>query len=271
MGRRPDWTRLIIPGMSVELTHNDKHREGRFLGRLREGRVILRVSVPQSLNMHGLMVVWENSVFLKRKLEEGPKKGMDTYERKIAVKSGGSRRWTRTDPPDNTLTFLEIGEKGGICVWEVAVVSQYGDFWLTVQPIYLVRCYRSNDRIVCPALDEKWPQLVEVAAMFLKDRRDLEPLPREFRSNVVTIPEHAMGRVLWWSVARGFGEVLTRGGEVARVDWQQIPTRVPSRFACLWSGELVVFKDSREIVNWHKHGHEAGHLTELLGVMPIEG
>ncbi len=127
---------------------------------------------------------------------------------------------------------------GGVQIWKVALVSQNGEFFLTVQQAYNTTAYRNADgqmrfprfeqhrlleRVLVANAPEDLPLMSEEKFVFVKQRsgRGLQ---------------EGEGIVDRWYAARNMGCVITAKGS-ARVHWSDVPPRPRLRF--LVEGERV--------------------------------
>jgi len=139
----------------------------------------------------------------------------------------------------NNVRLLVVGEDGQVAIWEVAIVSQNGRFFLTSQQVHAVRCFNRQGRLACPYFEEAgrtWPQLVEAIATKI----DVATLPdiTRWMPSFLSETELTNGNavVRWFNLASGMGAIRTSQGDV-RVHWSQVPERPELRY--LLPGEAV--------------------------------
>ncbi|MBI1957084.1 MAG: cold shock domain-containing protein [Candidatus Niyogibacteria bacterium] len=271
----------IPTGFSVAAFAGDDSRDGLerdpadgYLGHLQEQRAIIEVRV-ESLDIIGMDVDHQNNVRAKKNWSEGI--GIKIYRQKVPF--GTSKNgWLYAPHPGNKLQLLEVDERGRLVRWEVALVSQNGEFFLTTQKARDMACGWDGDAFLCGALEKSWPQLYDFVVDFLSGRYDLfARLPdiQEYLDAVgkeSELPDASRfifishtGYVLWYNLANGLGAILTADGE-ARVHWTQIAPR--ERFAYLEKGEMVSFQGLRKPDTGGSRStsfkHEAVGVTALL-------
>jgi cold shock CspA family protein len=244
-----------IDGITISLRQNEERKpvdaDG-YVGILTTGTALIEVHIEPNVRICGLNIDGRKNVVLKKNLApltKPPSEGKFYQTKTQVVMDIEGIRCTKY--PDNYMGLLELTEEGQLKFWEIALVSQLGYFFLTVQQIYRTDCYHDGERIVCPFFEgkpHKWPQLVQLSVQLLTEMQNkLKPIS-EYRSE----PEPAVydldpnkGRVLWWNRAQGLGAIVTSEGE-ARVHWKGIKqTRLRSRLAFLTAGEIVQYQSLR--------------------------
>lgn len=150
--------------------------------------------------------------------------------------------------PENNFRVL-IPENGGrFEIWEIAIVSQDGLFFLTSQMTYEAKCYRGeNGEIICPRFEweTKWPQLMEIVKPIFEGM-DLLPISDYLPPSppkAEGLPKNH-GKVVWWNYAQGLGMiVLDQKRTLARVHWKGIhPHKTKRRLKALYPGEIVSYQ-----------------------------
>ncbi|MDP4006986.1 MAG: hypothetical protein Q8P55_00105 [bacterium] len=119
--------------------------------------------------------------------------------------------------PENHIRLLSLTSEQ-ITMWETAVVSQQGNFFLTFQETVNIALKEGIGGIlygVGPQL-QKWPQMKSFLGSLLGRR--LLMLPEENPQEV------RPWRVIWYNLAQGLGAIQTPKG-AARVHWSQVAPR----------------------------------------------
>jgi len=165
--------------------------------------------------------------------------------------------------PQNNLRVLVIEKNGWIQVWEIALISQFGNFFLTVQQTYRVRCYRDGEKVVCPQL--KWPQMDSFVENLKEgDPKELTPLaeyqPEPKPTGNGLGPKEAL--VLWYNMAKQVGYIVDKDGKQIRVHWTQIERPGPIVF--LLKGEVVTYADLKPTRGATSFEKEAFGIKPLL-------
>ncbi|MDA1337623.1 MAG: cold shock domain-containing protein [bacterium] len=163
---------------------------------------------------------------------------------KIRVENGGSRVhigvWRNkegrllTTYPQNHVRLLAATTKH-IAMWEVAIIFQHEEFFLTAQQTLNIPLDQQDAGGVLYAESTRlqtWPQMVE----FLEEDLDHKLLIMPKKEDEGIRPGH----VIWYNFAQGMGLIQTRKGE-ARVHWSQIAQR-DQGFRYLVAGEPVIYQ-----------------------------
>ncbi|HEY4509882.1 MAG TPA: hypothetical protein VJC15_02750 [Candidatus Paceibacterota bacterium] len=121
--------------------------------------------------------------------------------------------------PENHLRIVEVTETR-IRMWELAIISQDGEFFFTSQNTFdlaLRRMTPEFEERLCFEQDrlKAWPQMVEFLEKLLG--QPLFVLKENEEEKKPTIP----GTVLWWNFAQGLGAIQTKNG-AARAHWSQV-------------------------------------------------
>lgn len=228
--------------------------EDGYLGQLRSGMLTLMAKVAAGLPIYALDVDGQKNVRLranKAAKADPPVEGKE-FRVRIAVEYGEGDSYVNgelrvndlffTRYPANNLRLLKLEPNGEFHIWEIAVISQNSDFFLTVQETYSGSCYRSDDGLACPRVN-KWPQMVQLLADIIGEA-GLTGLPDLISYREDTVPPFYTyggdrGVVLWWNLASGLGCIQAEQGQ-ARVHWTQVPKR--PRLAFLAKNERVTFE-----------------------------
>ena len=144
---------------------------------------------------------------------------------------------------NNSLHVVSIDSTGRIEVWQVAVVSQEGQFFGKRLKLFADHAVwdAQNESVDIPGVE--WPQLKLWLLDQFKNWEQGEDgiLPEE----APVVEEPLTGGVKWYNLALGLGVVMTPGGDVARVHWTQAPLREEG-LRYLLAGETIVIG---EVVN----------------------
>ncbi len=215
---------------------------GKIMG-LCTARIEVIVSKEKINSVFAITVDGKKNVILKKNLSETPDK-LKIYRNNIEVKSNG--QVLHTEYPNNHLRLLAISKGGNIQVWEIAIVSQNGDFFVTQQKTWDTFCYNNHERVSCPLFEgpKGWPQMVEILKNLLTDQIDQLPLISQKKKEDINLQNTKIlinnrGVVVWFNQAQGIGVIKTIEGP-ARAHWKDI-NRKNSRLAYLKPGELVSF------------------------------
>lgn len=186
----------------------------------------------------------------------------------INIKESSQSGVAHTQYPDNHVRLLRRIGPGTVELWEIALVSQDGSFWVTAQKTYSIAVgLDENEEFYCPQFEERWPQLVS----FLTELLASTELP--YLSYTVVKPEDKTsdlraneGIVLWWNAAQQMGAIATAKG-VARVHWSQIVAQNGSR-RFLVPDQRVVFDHLRR-PKTDPGSRPTGFKKEAVGVKSI--
>lgn len=236
-----------------------------YLGKLSADKALVEMRVaPQDASkfaVYGFTVDGKKNVQLKKdySIMVGTER---CYKMLVRIEQYGELRFT--EYPANNFRIMRLSRKGNATIWEIALISQNGEFFLTTQNTYSVICYQKDGEMVCPQF-EKWPQIVD----FLREYTAAKWLSKEFRPisdkpAIKTAPNLPPSHVLWFNYASGVGAITTPEG-TARVHWSQIARR--PRLAYLIQGEKVSY-EKLQAPNVTKR-RETAFQKEALGVKPL--
>lgn len=234
-----------IAGVTVAVFQNEKKvpvaNDG-YLGKLSTKPLVLQVTIaPERHDVHGFTVDGTKNVVPKKDVADDPTAGK-IYQLKIPVQAIGTSG-AYTTYPTNNLRLVEGAEVGTANIWELAVVSQNNDFFLTQQLTYQADCYVQKGQATYPRF-ENWPQLNEFLVPLLSPNLVLEPI-EAYQADEM-LPTSGLGNfdgiVQWFNDAQGLGALVTKNG-VARIHWSQLPKR--PRRAYVRGGEKVRFQQLR--------------------------
>lgn len=224
---------MRIPGIhNVEVSNNGSSSltsEGlsiwppETLGRLKPGKITLQIETDNSLLP--IVVDGAKNVITRRYSQYGERRKVKTTI--MAWEQNASPVFTRY--PENNLRLLRCMTQE-VTVWEIAVVSQSGAFFLTVQETFVLKLsegiggilYGQGSRL------QRWPQMMD----FLRgmQQRQILVLPDEDPART------SFREVLWWNLAQGLGAVKAKR-EAARVYWSEVAPRGGFRY--LKQGEII--------------------------------
>lgn len=255
-----------IDGVSVEVSLDGRTlvvEDDGYVGKLTPDRVLIKAYVIPD-NIYAFTVDGRKNVLLKKDRRSLTSEKSKYYRARVQIKNSEEGVYY-AEYPSNHFRLLELEPNGTVKIWEIALISQDGEFFLTVQKTYEVRCYRNGQRIVCPQFD-KWPQMVELLGRLLKDSLQELALVREYQPESEFTSDglaSKTARVLWFNLAQGLGALLTPEG-VARVHWSEIAKR--PRLAFLTPRELVSYKSLRTPI---QKSRSTTFQKEAIGVKPI--
>lgn len=241
---------ITIQSVLINLKNSNETRfpleKDGFIGFLNVGEQMIIeafILLPEFLNIFAFEVDGKKNVILKKDwgpLSNPPLKER-RYQTKIQIKKS-LEGTPHTEYPSNNLRIIRLDDNGQTWIWEIALVSQNGSFFLTVQKTYEFQCCRQGKILIAPMFDSRWPQLVSFLRQLpiidvneLPDFSEYTPPAAQKKKNL----EPKTGRVLWFNFAQGIGAIETPEGN-ARVHWSQIEPR--PRLAFLETGELVSYK-----------------------------
>lgn len=176
--------------------------------------------------------------------------GTQAYGVKMPLRVDENRSLNTVHYPENMLMLAqyycdpEPARGGYLLVWKVALVSQDGEFFLTVQEAYDVQVHEDEKgKLRIPRLAGH-KQLEKLLVANVPD--DLQRFPLSSFQKMSGPPEESLkaneGIVERWYAARNMGCIVTSHGP-ARVHWREVPERPRRRF--LVEGERVQFADLR--------------------------
>lgn len=217
----------------------------------------------------GLNVDGRKNVVLKKNLNpdhDGPA----IYQAGIQVKYNGEV--FHTEYPNNHLRLLTLGEAGNVQIWEIAIISQNGQFFVTRQKTWDTWCYHDDDRLACPLFEglKGWPQMVAVLGnLFAEKLGELPPISEKKKEdpnrNDAKVFAENHGFVIWFNLAQMLGVIKTTEGP-ARAHWTNI-VRNNGGPAHLKQGELVSYDWLRPPVM--TKGRETSMKFDAIGIRPL--
>lgn len=188
------------------------------------------------------------------------------YLKKIPVDSVAGILTTK--PSTNNIRLAVPGRQGKFEIWEIAIVSQDGLFFLTKQMPYRAQFFKDGEKVSCPFFENpphEWPQLVEVLKPLVQDKKLLpismfSPPP----APITTDLQEKQAVVEWWSLRLQRGAVVLQGGTRARVHWKSLPINMNGGLRKLTAGQLVSFQKLPPVTN-----KESGFNLEIREVTPL--
>ncbi len=235
-----------------------------FIGsRFRPGDTIgLELCVAANMNVLVVNVDGQKNVTPAENLSREHRQSV--YRLKMVVKPG-SRRSTYVKYPENNIRMLQFNGDGSFQLWEVAVVAQNGNYFITSQVTWEGQCYYEDGRVTCPIFDE-WSQMCSVLEDFVSKFPGMKAaLPRRRISSPKTDPnteglQTGYGRVLWYTLSMGLGAIQTKDG-VVRVHFSVI--RSNSRLAALHAGQIVRITGTKPVTSSRSTSF-ASEATEVI-------
>lgn len=226
-----------------------------YIDALAVGKATIDVEVDSSVanRIFGIAMDHKHgTVQLKRDLVKDPLMGLVVetgtkwYQTKVPVMDSKDFIPT-TKYPQNYMALVELdADKPGLVrIWEVALVSQKGLFFVTTQCTYEAQCYLDSDGFKCPYFERVKPRHELVG---LLRHLFLETMPSDIPSSDEWLPPAdpqepwpGQGIVLWWNCAMQYGVILTTEG-VARIHWSNVK-RFADGLICLEEGEIVNYEE----------------------------
>jgi cold shock CspA family protein len=233
----------ITERVSVKVSYDGvevKPPDDGYLGQLRPGSILLEIYVAAGRDyICALDVNAKKNINFKKDHSTDPVEG-SMFLTNIRIKTGDDGVY-HTEYPNNNCRIMRIYKNGHVEMWEIAVISQNGNFFLTTQKTYNVNCYNNEGKLDCPKFS-KWPQVLNLlfSSLYYKNL----PLISEYQEEKMIRPGELpkeIGHVQWWNIAQGFGAIMTPNGP-ARVHWKNIFPSNGDRFARLNAGGRVRYQ-----------------------------
>lgn len=214
---------------------NDGH-----LGQLRPGSVLLEIYVATGRDyIYAFDVDAKKNINFKKDHSTDPT-AENIFKTNIVIKTGldGAHH---TEYPHNNTRLLRIYKNGHVELWEISIIAQNNNFFLTIEKVYDVRCYNNNGKLDCPRFS-KWPQMLNLllSSLLIKNLSPISEYREEKMVRSGELPK-GVGHVQWWNIAQGFGAIITPNGP-ARVHWSNIFPSNGDRFVSLNTGERVSYR-----------------------------
>jgi cold shock CspA family protein len=240
---------------------------GGKVGYLEAGQsALLEISFPTDHEIWPIRVDGQKNVVHAR--DDSEVEGMFLCRTAIRVKESQVSHVTHTQYPDNHVRLLRRIGPGVVELWEIALVSQDGVFWVTAQKTYSIDVARDEaGNFVCSQFEGKWPQLVSFLSELLagEELPTLATVTTDVTTDVSVLGANE-GVVLWWNAAQQMGAIATAKGN-ARVHWSQIVAANGSR-RYLTPDQRVIFDHLRR-PKTDPGSRPTGFKKEAVGVKPI--
>lgn len=239
----------VLPGVVVRpilgLLYIKSQEEG-FLGRLPGKQTGIEATLDPDCAFHPFTVVdREKNVRPLGGITLPGGKRQYVLKIPIVTNSQGIKYTPYTFNNMRLLNVLEKdkGKKTRVVIWEIAIISQRGDFFLTCQKIYRGDLYRDGENIFCPQL-ANWTSLLEWIGRLVKinklppidELRDYSP-----RENTRLDINPGQGVVEYFNLASGVGRILTHKGQLVVVHWSQVIGNPGAHLRCLETGDLIQY------------------------------
>lgn len=241
-----------------------KPEDDGYIGYLKPGtKVDVEVHVLRD-DVTGFFVDGSKNIAPKRDEAEERNKDGTFYSFTVSIKVSEDKI-PHTEHAENNIRLAKIHKEGGVAIWEIALISQNGRFFLTQQQVYKFCCYKEKGKFRCPKFDGKngWPNIVS----FLEEIFNMEDLHSidcyQPRTNRVSLNGEP-GKVQWFNLSQGYGVIITQEGP-ARVHWTEIENG--KRLRHLETGQEVSFK--RLINPRQTKGNKTSFNQEAVGVKTI--
>lgn len=236
-----------IPGVAIAVTLDGKPRllaaDGTILGANgpdNGSKFLLTLNVDRKADVMVAQVGRPNSK-VKDVRVWTPRRGDEStvsYDLVVEVKKSDAYGCLVTHYPGNYLAVVVLDSQGSFDFWEVAIVSQVGQFFVTTQKKYSARLYRDGRFAVCPQF-KGWPELDAVLAERDQVKKYKLASVAEYKAGSKPATKEltdGTAEVLFWDAAKGGGGLrTTRGDTYAEVN--QVPARPRLRY--LTAGEVV--------------------------------
>ncbi len=259
--------RTDIDGVSVQVFFEGQEltieADGAIGRTTRAGSYELRVTILGRKDLRAFLVDRQKNVNLLRAREVSDDL-LYVYGRKIPLMWYPEK--SVTVYATNNLRLLEVVEDGFIKIWEVAVVVQDYNAFVTVQNTWRVPCYHEEiGLITCPQFAD-WPSMLQFLNEVLCEVSSIFPNAMSIHQESPKIlPDLSddEGEVIFWSDAQQWGAARTNIGSV-RVYWDQI--RQSGRRMYLRSGDRIRFDALRTPHHSKGSKHTTGFTREAVGV-----
>ncbi len=233
---------LLVDSKEQEIPHSG------FMGTLLSHQNVVMFALIGSPAIFGVSVDGKGNMVPKRdhnKHQDLPR----IYKATIPIKID-RQGMPHTEYPGNHFRLLYFTPDGEMWTWEIALISQAGDFFLSLQRTYRIRCYRQEEGTICwPSFEEGSSVKAVVESLWSEEFLsphfvDNLPLLESYTPEPIPssegIPKDA-AQVLWYNQSQQFGCLLLPDGRQARVHWTSILGE--RRPAYLRARELVRYKD----------------------------
>ncbi|MFA5933846.1 MAG: hypothetical protein WC795_01315 [Candidatus Paceibacterota bacterium] len=238
------------------------------VGKLGLGKYELKVAVSSKEKDKIFCIAVDGNKHVSlRKMLPTDEEGVEYCKTKIMVKEGNDKTH-HTEPVENNIRFLRILGKGAMELWEVALISQGGSFFITAQCVYNFRCYRNNnDGVLCPQF-ERWPEMIVLVESLILLYGDVKELPSINgympKKNKVDGFNGQLDEKTaitdWFNLVNGYGAARSRFG-ARRVHWSELPKR--KGLAFLLKNEKFIYK--KAILPKNTKANKTAFKRELVG------
>lgn len=255
-----------------------------YIGTLSVGKgttIDVKVDPSVANRIFGITIDHGNGqVGLKRDLAKDPLMGLTVpegtkwFQTKVPVKDSKDFIPTTRYPQNYmALVGLNADKPGLVRIWEIALVSQNGHFYVTTQCTYEVQCYlehlSSGFQLRCPFFEITKPRPAFVD--FLR-KLSINPwtLPsvRLYQPSLPPAdppkPWPGHGWVLWWNCAMQWGVIQTTEG-AARVHWSNV--KDADGLAHLKVGDVVTYEELAP--PFQTYERETSFKLEAFGVRQV--
>lgn len=270
-----------INGVAVYLKVNQDQvipAVGGYIGEL-EKEDLIELTAWTGKNFHGFLVTGKknsNERLVTPRKNQAKEPHYAVYKQTVAMMTNPQGA-VFPRPKQNDIRLLELGDGGAFRIWEIALISQDGHFFLTKQCAYEARCYRGGkegDKLVCPQF-VNWPDMLSwLEALYAEHLEALphigEQLPPQSALPAEKLaPETA--RVIWWNLREQYGmaavDKSVSANSVARIHWSQVAPRSENGLAYLTAGELIRYQAVRSPAP-SPEKRATSFVCELVGVRP---
>ena len=237
-----------------------------YLGQLRPGSVSLEVCVAAGRDyIYAFDVDAKKNINFKKDHSADPLEG-SMFLSNITIKMAEDGVY-HTEYPNNNFRLMRIYKNGHIEMWEISVISQNGNFFLTTQKTYDTYCYNNNSKLDCPKFS-KWPQMLNLlhTSLLIKNLPPISEYGEEKMVRPGELPKET-GYVQWYNIAQGFGAIMTPNGP-ARVHWKNIFPSNGNRLTFISAGDRVRYQ--KLIAPQQTKARSTNFRLEAVGVCAIQ-
>lgn len=205
----------------------------------------------------------------KKRVEED-----GSYQLRVEVKKADRSSVYHTERTQNHLNILHLereGENVRLRVWEISLISQYGNFFLITQERDSVLVFTADDKIVYSEeymmKDHPfWTSFRELAQTVIREKGIVLSVNGQMAKIPVAenLPQNT-GICIHFRLAHGVGMILTPDNGMVAVHYSAIRSR--NRLAFLERGSLVRYNGvSKKLDTWQ---HKSQLQMQAFGVRPV--
>jgi len=249
---------LSIPGVTTRLLDKNNNEvpmtsQGLIGNRFAKGEnACLKVRLEIDPGCYYLGIGINDTTADVFELEYEEVDGHKVYERNVRILESRDRV-LYPDKENNIVRLIAVKTDGTCVMWNIALISQSGNFFLTFQTMFTGQAYADGDgKIRLPQAFESehaktWSKMGKFLegrlTDFVKDNPDSGLVFPSLGTYVSKTNGHQPvdGEVKWYSLRKQMGCIHTRKGKDARVHFGQIKTKRPDGLLYLSKGEVVKY------------------------------